>query len=156
MKCFRHPEIDSLGICKACCKGLCGLCLVDVGNGLACKNSCEHTVNALNARISETKGFAASNTIALFFTGCLAIAAGLNMMHLAPIVGFALVGLGFILFGISGWYLLRIVLARRELSQNKGLALTSSLNPEHHESDSHLENEFRKLESDSKETKLPD
>lgn len=54
MKCFRHRESEALGICKNCSKGLCSGCLVDLNNGIACKNACavatkaRHTVLALS------------------------------------------------------------------------------------------------------------
>ncbi|MGV7222033.1 MAG: hypothetical protein ACQ9MH_10940 [Nitrospinales bacterium] len=48
MKCFNHNEIDALGSCKSCHKGLCIECLFDTGNGLACKDSCSAQVDALH------------------------------------------------------------------------------------------------------------
>lgn len=48
MKCFNHPQNDAIGMCKNCQKGLCSTCVVDVGNGLACRSSCEESVRLLN------------------------------------------------------------------------------------------------------------
>ncbi len=39
MKCYYHPQVDAVGICKHCHKGLCTECAVDVGGGLACQTS---------------------------------------------------------------------------------------------------------------------
>ena len=47
MKCFVHNEIDAIGICKRCNKGLCSECAVDLGKGLACKGPCENDVQKL-------------------------------------------------------------------------------------------------------------
>ena len=47
MKCFYHPEADAVAICKNCSRGLCRECVVDVKNGIACKDRCEEDVNAL-------------------------------------------------------------------------------------------------------------
>ena len=55
MKCFYHPQSDAVGICKNCNKGLCQECAVDVGNGIACKDSCETEVKALNEAIDKGK-----------------------------------------------------------------------------------------------------
>jgi len=55
MKCFYHPESDAVGICKACQKGLCPECAVDVGNGLACKEKCEDEVRAINEFAEKNK-----------------------------------------------------------------------------------------------------
>lgn len=56
MKCFTHQQKDAVGICKNCNKGICAECAVDVGNGLACKNSCEESVKAINEMIDRGKG----------------------------------------------------------------------------------------------------
>ncbi len=48
MHCFNHNSSPAVGICKACQKGLCAECAVDVGMGLACKESCELHVAELN------------------------------------------------------------------------------------------------------------
>jgi hypothetical protein len=41
MNCFRHQDSSAVGLCKTCFKAVCPECAADVGNGLACKNSCE-------------------------------------------------------------------------------------------------------------------
>ena len=48
MNCYRHPNISAVGICKTCFKAVCPECATDVGNGLACKGSCEEKVLELN------------------------------------------------------------------------------------------------------------
>ena len=48
MNCFRHHEQFAVGVCKSCMKGLCTECMVEVDNSLACKNSCEAAVEAIN------------------------------------------------------------------------------------------------------------
>lgn len=49
MKCFNHHDKDAVAICKNCQKALCDACAIDVGDGIACRNSCEQRVQALNA-----------------------------------------------------------------------------------------------------------
>jgi len=39
MKCYYHPQVDAVAVCKHCQKGLCPDCAVDVGGGMACKTS---------------------------------------------------------------------------------------------------------------------
>jgi len=53
MKCFYHREADAVGSCKACSKGLCAACAVDVGMGLACREACEEQVRSLNQLIDR-------------------------------------------------------------------------------------------------------
>lgn len=48
MHCFNHGSAHAVGVCKACQKGLCPDCAVDVGNGIACKATCETSVAELN------------------------------------------------------------------------------------------------------------
>lgn len=55
MNCYNHPEIDAIGVCKSCSKGVCRECVVDLDKGLACKNSCEEDVRALNELLAKTK-----------------------------------------------------------------------------------------------------
>ena len=47
MKCFTHHEADAVGVCKACGKGLCVACAVDLARGLACRDRCEAHVQDL-------------------------------------------------------------------------------------------------------------
>jgi hypothetical protein len=55
MNCYYHPNVQSVGICKNCQKGLCVECAVDVGNGLACKNQCETAVLEINDIFQRTR-----------------------------------------------------------------------------------------------------
>jgi hypothetical protein len=48
MNCFNHPGVPAVGICKACQKGLCKECALDLGHGIACKNHREE-MEMLNA-----------------------------------------------------------------------------------------------------------
>ncbi|HEU6446911.1 MAG TPA: hypothetical protein VFV23_00550 [Verrucomicrobiae bacterium] len=55
MKCFYHPQIEAVAICKNCGKGLCFECASDVGNGVACKGKCESEVQALNEQLLRNR-----------------------------------------------------------------------------------------------------
>ena len=66
MKCFYHPQIDAVGICKNCNKGLCINCGVDVGDGLACKGNCEFKVKVLNEIINKSKSVYINTSEAYF------------------------------------------------------------------------------------------
>jgi len=41
MRCFYHQDREAVGVYKACGKGICAECAVDLGEGLACKTRCE-------------------------------------------------------------------------------------------------------------------
>lgn len=55
MKCYNHNDIDALGTCKACNKGVCKDCLTDVGNGIACSKACVEEVRGVNELIAKNK-----------------------------------------------------------------------------------------------------
>lgn len=55
MKCFNHADIDAVGICKNCNKGLCQDCLTEVDNGIACTDSCVDEVKQVNELIDRNK-----------------------------------------------------------------------------------------------------
>jgi hypothetical protein len=48
MNCFNHRDVAAVGLCKSCGKALCGDCLTELPNGLACKGACEPRVNMIN------------------------------------------------------------------------------------------------------------
>ena len=55
MKCFYHPEVDAVGICKNCSKGLCSQCAAELTDGLACKGTCEEQVELLNTLLHKSQ-----------------------------------------------------------------------------------------------------
>lgn len=62
MKCYVHKNKDAVGTCKACSKGVCEECSLDVGNGLACKHTCVDEVKAMNELIARSKQLYAIGT----------------------------------------------------------------------------------------------
>jgi hypothetical protein len=62
MKCFNHHDQEAFSVCKNCHKALCDACAVDVGDGIACRNSCEQRVQALN--VLQRRGERALKTAA--------------------------------------------------------------------------------------------
>jgi hypothetical protein len=53
MDCYYHHEVNAVGICKNCHKGICAECAGDTGNGLACRGECEQAVQYLNAYVQK-------------------------------------------------------------------------------------------------------
>lgn len=53
MRCFNHSEIEAVGTCKACGKGLCKECAADLGHGLACNPTHVEKVETLNSLINR-------------------------------------------------------------------------------------------------------
>jgi hypothetical protein len=55
MKCFGHPQIDAVGTCKYCFKGVCTECAKDTGVGIVCSPECEAEVRSLKATLDRSK-----------------------------------------------------------------------------------------------------
>jgi hypothetical protein len=54
MECFQHEGRPAVGSCRACFRGLCRGCAVDLGRGLACAGRCEDGVRALIASLDQS------------------------------------------------------------------------------------------------------
>jgi len=128
MKCFRHPESDAVGSCKQCAKGLCSRCVVDVGKGLACKDSCEEYVR-------QDLAFNANAPIVM--TGGLA----LMLSSGAVDIGINLFGIAFAIAAMVAWAA-TISLYRTRLSRTKQISPVAHPQIEN----DRLEDEFKKLE----------
>jgi hypothetical protein len=84
MECFHHEGAPAVGSCRACLKGLCRRCAVELDGGLACPGGCEPMVRALVARYQGVS------------TGLLRSARGLwiGLASVAGFVGVFVIGWG--------------------------------------------------------------
>ena len=80
MECFYHEGDAAVGSCRACFKGLCRQCAIELQGGLACTGRCEPMVEAVVATIQQSTRYQAVSS------GLLRSARGLW-------VGLCLVGL---------------------------------------------------------------
>lgn len=53
MRCFVHQEVEAVGTCRACNKGLCPSCAVDLGHSISCKGACEIKANTINGQLAK-------------------------------------------------------------------------------------------------------
>lgn len=120
MRCFNHSESEAVGTCKACHKGLCSLCVVDLGHGLACKDKHEEAVTSyeqlLNSQSRAMFSFPWFNYLfpAVFiFLGIVMIWGSLLSDQGFKSVSF-LYGVGCIVFGV-----IVFIRARRVLGSSK-------------------------------------
>lgn len=106
MNCFNHSNINSIGLCKACNKGLCHECAVDLGHGIACKNKHEKDVEDLNMIVTQsTKIYTSAsknNLIApIFYIFMGLVFAGFGYFSRGGVTDLPFIlGVGFIVFGI--------------------------------------------------------
>ncbi len=54
MECFQHEGRAAVGSCRACFRGVCRGCAVDLGRGLACAGRCEEAARALIASLDQS------------------------------------------------------------------------------------------------------
>lgn len=104
MNCFNHPASSAIGTCKACSRGLCAECAVDLEHGLACKNKHEAMVETYNMIISKNAqvySAAPKNLLVMplfyLFMGVLFAAFGASTRRGMTDLTFIL-GVGFIVF----------------------------------------------------------
>jgi hypothetical protein len=64
MKCYNHQNVDAVGVCKNCRKGICHDCLTDVGNGIACTATCIREVTEINRTLKKRRN---SGKLGYFF-----------------------------------------------------------------------------------------
>ena len=120
MRCFSHPDQDAVGVCKSCQKGVCSVCAVDLGKGLACRTTCETDVRGLISLIDASMRISPLGTKVwmnhpsnMIWTAASCIALGLIFtlwaaLHEPPLL--AVVGMGVVFLG---WGCLQMVQALR-------------------------------------------
>lgn len=120
MKCFHHPQVDAVAICKNCHKGLCADCAADLGNGVACKGRCEAEVAALSDlqqrnKTAYLKAANAYNKQAILMAGFGSLAALVGLLAGPSEAGLAALIVGGLFF-LGAW--LYYTTARRYKSPN--------------------------------------
>jgi hypothetical protein len=62
MECFYHAGAPAVGACRACLKGLCRACAVELEGGLACPDRCEPLVRAVVSGLRQSLRFQSVST----------------------------------------------------------------------------------------------
>src|SRR5690349_4892083 len=55
MRCFYHPTVEAVALCKSCQRGLCPDCVAEVGLSSSCRNRCESDVLSLNELLARAR-----------------------------------------------------------------------------------------------------
>jgi hypothetical protein len=106
MRCFVHREVEAVGTCRACNKGLCSECVVDSGHSISCKGSCESKANTLNLQVANSTTVFQTHRRNRFVGPLFLIAMGAAFMVYAgdgpSLLNIGTVmGGGFIVFGVG-------------------------------------------------------
>lgn len=120
MRCFVHHDQEAVGTCRACGKGLCPDCAVELGYAICCHGACEQEArenHALNVRsrtiLNAQKRNRFFGPAFIIFMGVVFLGAGLSWR--GGLLNFATVsGAGFIAFGIIMYLLNRRVYKKME------------------------------------------
>jgi hypothetical protein len=62
MECFYHEAAPAVGSCRACLKGLCRRCAVELEGGLACPGRCEPMARAVVLAVQQSARFQSVST----------------------------------------------------------------------------------------------
>ena len=62
VECFYHEGATAVGSCRACLKGLCRGCAVELEGGLACSGRCEPMVRAVVQSIQQSARYQSVST----------------------------------------------------------------------------------------------
>ena len=105
MQCFVHRDVEAVGTCRACSKGICYSCTVDMRHSISCKGDCEAKSIALNSMISQNIKTLRTQTRNRFIAPVFFVAMGIAFMFFAGDGTFKLnmgtvMGSLFVVFGI--------------------------------------------------------
>ncbi len=103
MNCFNHKDKPAIALCKSCGKALCGDCLSEVPNGIACKGSCEDRVNLINRIVDRNSQVLAAARHQVRHSGLIILLLGIGFLFFAVWAGVQFKG-GFMpyFFGFAG------------------------------------------------------
>jgi hypothetical protein len=86
MKCFYHPTVDAVALCKSCSRALCSSCIAEVGLSCSCRNRCETDVATLNDLVERGRTAYQKSSATYFRSGLFTFLLGLMFLVLGGIV----------------------------------------------------------------------
>jgi len=111
MKCFNHREIEAIGLCSACNKGVCSSCLNETSDTITCSEPCAAKIVEAE-RLFQRNVFITSNQSKYKnFMPSFFVAVGLSIiglefhsrgnLGLSSLMGFIFSGFGLALYFIN-------------------------------------------------------
>ncbi|CAM4479391.1 MULTISPECIES: hypothetical protein [Alteromonas] len=105
MKCFSHQESEAVGLCKYCHKGVCSLCAAEVNGSIACADTCQEKVAAVDSMVNKSLVTVEAQSKNRMFMPAFFLVAGLAIVIVSYIktggLGLSsIMGGVFIVFGI--------------------------------------------------------
>ncbi len=103
MLCFNHGANQAVAICKSCNRGLCTECAIPIGNGIACKGSCEQDVADLNSTLARNIHAVSRGSSAWSAAAGLYLLMGIVFVGwgwTSDLTGILIMGVGFVGYGV--------------------------------------------------------
>jgi hypothetical protein len=98
MRCFVHNEIEAVGTCRACNKGLCPACACDLRHSISCRGDCEEKAGLLHSQVAQSSVVLQTQRRNRFFAPFFFIVVGAAFMAYAS-GGESFLNLGTVLGG---------------------------------------------------------
>jgi hypothetical protein len=116
MKCYNHPIIDAVALCKYCSRALCHDCVKEVGKSCSCKDRCETEVAAVEELLQRGRTAYQKTSSTHARTGLFTLLLGLAFMVVGALTSsrsgpnYFLLIMGFI---FTAWGISQFVTAKR-------------------------------------------
>ncbi len=113
MRCFEHQEVQAVAVCKACNKGLCPDCAVDLAHGVTCAGDCETEARLTHRQILQNRKSMSTGRRSIYLWPLIFIFMGGSMlvnelMHRGPVLSWGTVfGAGITLFAVYMFFIYR-------------------------------------------------
>lgn len=76
MKCFNHPTVDAVALCKFCARALCRDCATEVNKSCCCRNRCESEVAIMHDLLVRGSQAYVKTSATYFRTGIITVLLG--------------------------------------------------------------------------------
>ncbi len=110
MRCYQHPDIDAVAICKRCGKASCKDCSHDSSQGIACSEPCAQRLledEQLDASLKRSLGVGQNapmpaSVSAYFFFGLILLLTGVYLSVSRPGIDFLTLAISAVFFVMCG------------------------------------------------------
>ena len=116
MNCFQHPDLDAVGVCSSCGKGVCENCAVEFQERMYCKDCIKKTAPVTSAPVEPrvsgavrlSKGFYLGSIAGGLGVGFILMCIGGILVAAEEMAGAAIIfpGLAAVLYGAVVWFVL--------------------------------------------------
>ncbi|MCX6906766.1 MAG: hypothetical protein NTY01_01855 [Verrucomicrobia bacterium] len=114
MKCFNHPTVDAVALCKSCARALCRDCATEVNKSCCCRNRCESEVALMHDLLVRGSQAYIKTSATYLRTGILTVLLGAVVIFVGTamllsdelsIAGYAVIVFGVLFSGLGISYL---------------------------------------------------